>query len=171
VAAFILIALIGLFFLIVSALFGDHDADHSIETAHEVAFAEHPSPFSLRVISLFLTAFGAVGAMARLYGLGYTGSTVAGILAGAVVGFAAYKLISLFMGQQSSSGIEAEELVGIVGQVSVAIPDGGLGQVSVVVKEKRVYPMARAASAGVIVEGTEVRIVRSTGNTVYVERL
>lgn len=168
---FIVIALVGLFFLVVSALFGDHDADHSLETAHEVSFAEHPSPFSLRVISLFLTAFGSVGAMARLYGAGYTVSVGSGIGAGLVVGFAAYKLISVFMGQQSSSIIEPDALVGAVGQVSVGIPDGGVGQVNVVVKEKRLYPMARAASAGAIGEGEQVRIVRSMGNTVVVERL
>lgn len=168
---FIVIALVGLLFLVVSALFGDHDADHSLETAHEVSFAEHPSPFSLRVISLFLAAFGSVGAMARLYGAGYTVSVAAGIGAGLVVGYAGYKLISLFMGQQSSSLIEADELLGAVGQVSVGIPEGGVGQVNVVVKEKRLYPMARAVSAGAIGEGEQVRIVRSMGNTVFVERL
>lgn len=168
---FIVIALVGLLFLVVSALFGDHDADHSLETAHEVSFAEHPSPFSLRVISLFLAAFGSVGAMARLYGAGYTVSVAAGIGAGLVVGYAGYRLISLFMGQQSSSLIEADELLGAVGQVSVGIPEGGVGQINVVVKEKRLYPMARAVSAGAIGEGEQVRIVRSMGNTVFVERL
>jgi membrane-bound ClpP family serine protease len=171
VGGFIVIALVGLFFLVVSALFGDHDADHSLETAHEVSFAEHPSPFSLRVISIFLTAFGSVGAMARIYGAGYTVSVASGIGAGLVVGFAAYKLISLFMGQQSSSLIEADELLGAVGQVSVGIPEGGVGQINVVVKEKRLYPMARAVSAGAIGEGEQVRIVRSQGNTVFVERV
>lgn len=168
---FLLIALVGLFFLLVSALFG-HDTDHSIETAHEVAFADHPSPFSLRVISLFLTAFGATGAMARMYGLGHAASSAIGIGAGLVVGFAGYKLIALFMGQQSSSLIESDEMVGAVGQVSIAIPQGGVGQVSVSVNEKRLYPMARAAAAGVsIEEGAQVKVVRSTGNTVYVEKL
>jgi len=171
VGGFIVIALVGLLFLVVSALFGDHDADHSLETAHEVSFAEHPSPFSLRVISLFLAAFGSVGAMARLYGAGYTVSVAAGIGAGLVVGYAGYRLISLFMGQQSSSLIEADELLGAVGQVSVGIPEGGVGQINVVVKEKRLYPMARAVSAGAIGEGEQVRIVRSMGNTVFVERL
>lgn len=170
-AGFIVIALVGLLFLVVSALFGDHDADHSLETAHEVSFAEHPSPFSLRVISLFLTAFGSVGAMARLYGAGYTVSVASGLGAGLIVGFAGYKLISLFMSQQSTSTVEADDLVGVIGQVSVSIPDGGVGQVSVVVNEKRLYPMARAAAAGAIGEGTQVRIVRSTGNTVVVEKL
>jgi membrane-bound ClpP family serine protease len=75
------------------------------------------------------------------------------------------------MGQQSSSLIEADELLGAVGQVSVGIPEGGVGQINVVVKEKRLYPMARAVSAGAIGEGEQVRIVRSMGNTVFVERL
>lgn len=168
---FIFIALIGLIFLAISALFG-HDTDHGLEAAHEVSFAEHPSPFSLRVISLFLTAFGATGQMAHMYGLGYTASSAIGLGAGLVVGYAGYALISLFMGQQSSSVVEADELVGAVGQVSIAIPEGGVGQISLNVQEKRMYPTARAAAADVsIAEGAQVKVVSSTGNTVYVEKL
>ena len=77
---FVSIALVGLFLLVVSALFGDHHVDHdvTIETAHEVSFGEHPSPFSLRVISLFATAFGAAGSIAFSAGAGYALSTAAG---------------------------------------------------------------------------------------------
>lgn len=171
---FVAIAVVGCFFLVVSALFGEFGADHdvAIEAAHEISFGEHPSPFSLRVISLFLTAFGAAGAIARLYGTGYAVASAIGMGAGLVVGFAGYKLISFFMGQQASSIMEAEDLVGAIAQVSVAIPSGGVGQVSVAVGEKRIYPMARAAAADApIEEGAQVKIVRSLGNVVYVEKL
>lgn len=170
---FVGIALTGFVLLAVAALFGDHHGDHAIEAAHEVAIGEHPSPFSLRVISLFLTAFGATGAIARLAGAGNLAASAAGTAGGAVVGFAGYKLIAFFMRQQATSLTEAEDLVGAIGHVSVAIPPGGVGQVHVTVHEKRLYPMARAAAAagGGIEEGARVKIVSSTGNTVYVEKV
>lgn len=168
---FVAIAITGCIILVISALFGDHDHEVHVE-AHDVGLGEHPSPFSLRVISLFLTAFGAAGAMARVYGFGYTMASGIGTAAGLVVGFAGYKLIVFFMAQQATSLVETEDMVGAVGQVSVAIPAGSVGQVHVVVKEKRMYPTARAASPEeAIGEGTQVKIVRSTGNMVYVERI
>ncbi len=171
---FVSLAVIGFVFLAVSALFGDHAADHevAIEAAHEVSFGEHPSPFSLRVISLFLTAFGAGGAMARINGASYVVASAIGTGAGVVVGYAGYKLISFFMRQQSTSVIESEELAGAIGQVSIAIPPNGVGQVSVLAGEKRLYTLARAATPGVgIEEGAQVKIVRAAGNTVYVEKI
>lgn len=166
------IAAVGFLFLLISALFGGGDHDVHLEAAHEVSFGDHPSPFSLRVISLFLTAFGAAGTMAHLGGASYIVCSAVGTGAGLVVGFAGYKLISFFMGQQSSSAVESEDLVGKLAQVSVAIPAGGVGQVNVSLNEKRLYPMARAAAAGgIFEEGTQVKIVRSAGNTVYVEKV
>ena len=170
---FVAIALTGFFFLLTSALFGDgdHDADAADADSDASGGGDHPSPFSLRVISLFMTAFGAAGAMTRLAGGGYVAATAVGTAAGAVVGFAGYKLIYFFMRQQSSSLLSAEELTGATAEVSVAIPADGVGQVNVVLNEKRLHPMARASAAGVsIEEGARVKIVRSAGNTVYVER-
>lgn len=170
---FIIIAMVGFVFLLISALFG-HDTDHDfhLEAAHEVSFGEHPSPFSTRVISLFMVAFGAAGAIAHIYGMGITGASLVGLGAGLIVAFSGYKLIELFMQQQSTSVVTEEQLVGTVGQVSVAIPADGVGQISVEVNEKRMYPMARAAAAGTTFpEGVQVKIVRSSGSTVYVDKV
>ncbi len=51
---FVAIAVAGFIFLAVSALFGDHDHEVHVE-AHDVGLGDHPSPFSLRVISLFIS--------------------------------------------------------------------------------------------------------------------
>ena len=170
---FVAIASVGFLLLLISALFGEHDTDHDagLETAHEIGFADHPSPFSLRIISLFFTAFGACGALARIAGASVLMASVAGTAGGLVVGFAGYHLIAFFMRQQASSLIPDEDLVGVVGQVSVAIPPDGLGQISVAVNEKRLHPSARASAAGLsFQEGERVKIVSSSGNTVYVEK-
>ncbi len=169
---FAVIGMVGFFFLIVSALFGgDHDADHGFEGGHDLGHEAGPSPFSLRIISLFLTAFGATGSIARSYSLGYPASSGLGVGAGLVVGFAGFKLIEFFMHQQASSTVAEEDLVGTTGQVSVAIPAGGVGQVGLTVKGRRVYPTARAAGSAAIEDGAQVKVVRSAGNEVIVERL
>lgn len=171
---FVAIALTGFVLLLIAALFGEAHGDHevAVEAAHEISMGDHPSPFSLRVVSLFLTAFGAAGALARIGGAGYVLASVVGTAAGAVVGYVGYKLIAFFMRQQASSTVESDDLVGVVGQVSVAIPPDGIGQVNVVVREKRMYPSARATAAGAgIEEGARVKIVSSSGNTVYVEKV
>lgn len=162
---FAVIGMVGFFFLIVSALFGgdhDHDMDHGVDAG--------PSFLSTRVISLFLTGFGATGAIAQSYGLGYPASAGLGVLTGLAVGYVGFSLIHFFMRQQVSSTVEEEEMVGLVGQVTVAIPAGGLGQVVLEVKARRVFPSARAAGEVAIEEGTPVKVVRSLGSQVVVER-
>ena len=134
---FAVIGMAGFFFLLVSALFGgDHDHDQDAGHDHDSG----PSWFSTRVISLFLTGFGATGAIARSYGMSYPVSSGLGIVTGAAVGFAGIKLIGFFMQQQASSTVAEDEMIGIIGQVTVPIPAGGLGQVVLVVKEQRVFP-------------------------------
>ncbi len=171
VLIFVIIGMVGFFFLIVSALFGGHDVDHGFEPGGHELGHEGASPFSLRVISLFLTAFGATGAIARSYNLGYPLSTGLGMGAGLVVGFVGFRLIDFFMRQQASSIVGEEDLVGALGEVAVAIPAGGLGQVGVTVRGKRMYSPARATGDIAIEEGTSVKVVRCSGNQVFVERV
>src|SRR6185369_5954478 len=98
---FALIGMAGFFFLIVSAVFGG-DHDHGMEHDHDAGHDAGPSWFSTRVISLFLTGFGATGAIARSYELGYPASSGLGVATGAVVAFAGLRLIGFFMHQQAS---------------------------------------------------------------------
>jgi membrane protein implicated in regulation of membrane protease activity len=160
--------MVGFFFLIVSALFGghgDHDMDHGVDHGHD-----GPSWFSTRVIAMFLTGFGATGAIARSYELGYPTSAGLGVGMGVLVGFAGFQLIHFFMHQQASSTVQEDEMVGQLGTVTVPIPSSGLGQVVLEVKGRRIFPSARASSDIAIEEGAQVKVVRSTGSQVVVER-
>src|ERR1017187_4354740 len=166
---FAVIGMVGFFFLIIAALFGghgDHEMDHGVDHGHEAG----PSWFSTRVIAMFLTGFGATGAIARSYELGYPLSAGLGLGTGLVVGFAGFQLIHFFMHQQASSTVAEEEMVGLLGAVTVPIPSNGLGQVVLEVKGRRVFPSARATTAVAIEEGAQVKIVRSAGSQVVVER-
>ena len=119
---------------------------------------------------MFLTGFGATGAIGRAYGLAYLTSSILGVLTGLAVGFAGFKLIGFFMHQQASSSIKGSDLVGLLGEVSVAIPAGGIGQVGLVVRARRHYASARTLSGGALEEGTSIRVLSSTGSQVVVER-
>jgi len=176
---FVGIALVGLFFLGVSALFGgSHDVGE-----HEFSFeqgygtdADHalgggPSPFSLRIISLFVTAFGAVGAIARYYNASYMASSVVGVAGGFAVGAIGWRLMKLFWEQQATSTVSVDELLGVIGEVKTAIPASGVGQVSVVVKSQRLYSLARSKDGRPIEEGVLVKIVAHPGDAVIVERV
>ena len=167
---FVIIGMVGFFFLLVAALFGgDHDG--GMDQGHDFGHDAGPSPFSLRIISLFLTGFGATGAIAQSYGLGYPLSSGLGVAFGMLVGYAGFTLIHMFMKQQASSTVSDEDLVGVVGQVSVAIPAGGLGQVGLTARGQRHYPSARGLRDEAIEEGAQVKVIRSAGNQVVVEKV
>ena len=167
---FAVVGMVGFFFLLVSALFGGDD--HAGEVGHDHDMGhEGPSPFSLRVISMFLTGFGAVGAVSMAYNLGYPISAGLGVVMGVVLGFAAFKLIQFFMRQQASSTVDDADLLGVIGEVSIAIPAGGQGQVGLTVKGQRKYPTARAAGDKAIDQGAAVKVIHSAGNQVTVERI
>ncbi|MBI5189148.1 MAG: NfeD family protein [Nitrospirae bacterium] len=172
---FVMIALAGLLFLLVSALFGGQDdfAEHefSAEAGYEAGgdVDAGPSPFSIRILSLFATAFGAVGAITRYYGQSYPVSSAAGVLSGLVFGFLGWQLIRLFWKQQASSTVESGELIGATGVVKTAIPASGTGEISVELKQQRLYMPARSKDGGPVAEGAFVRITANPGGAAVVE--
>jgi len=70
-----------------SFLFGhdiDHDVDHDV--GHDAGAGEGTiSIFSTKVIATMLMGFGAAGAIARYYGLGYPASSAIGVGFGVVL--------------------------------------------------------------------------------------
>ena len=175
VAIFIALAVVGFLFLLVSAIFGGdhdvggHDISHDVDASHDVVQGG-PSPFSLRVISIFITAFGAAGAIAALLHAPAWAIILIATVSGLLMGAIALVLLRFCYGQQSTSSVDADEMVGQMGQVKTAIPTSGVGQVSVVVKSQRFYPIARSKGGEEIEEGAAVKIVQYLGDMVIVER-
>jgi membrane-bound ClpP family serine protease len=176
---FVSIAMAGLLFLLVSAfLGGDQDVggheigvDHDHDVHADYGQDAGPSPFSLRIIALFITSFGAVGAIARYYGAPYMISSFVGVAGGVGVGAIGWRLIKFFWEQQATSTVGRNEIIGIIGEVKTAIPISGIGQVSTVVKNQRMYSLARAKDSGAIEEGALVKVVEYQGDLFIVERL
>ncbi len=177
---FLIVAFVGVFFLIFSALLGgDHDvsADHEFHFEHGYeAGSDHeggsgPSPFSLRIISLFLTAFGAIGAIVRYNGVSYVLSSVSGLVGGVVIGGMGLQMMRFFWRQQATSTICSDDLIYASAEVKTAIPPSGVGQVSVVVKSQLRYMSARSQDGNPIEEGAIVKIVACPGGgAVVVQR-
>lgn len=166
---FLAIAAFGFVFLLAGSILGDlfehgdfgHDAD---------GHGGGPSILSSRVLSVFVTAFGAFGAIGTHLGYGVGPSTAMGFGGGLVFGAAIYLFASFLFSQQASSHVRLADLVGRTAEVSVAIPKGGLGQVRCTLGDSVVERIARAKDNEEIPANTLVKIEEIVGETVLVHR-
>ena len=156
----------GLLFLLVTLVVGDlFGADH------EVHIGDHdagPSVLSARVVATFLVAFGVGGVIGRSLHLSPLASSAVGVATGGVLAGAVYKFAKLLHGQQASSELHMSSLVGQSGEVTVAIPDGGIGQVTIVYGGERATHLARSSDGHHIPVGHEVIITELRGEAVVV---
>jgi membrane protein implicated in regulation of membrane protease activity len=151
----------GLLFLIlmlfIGDLFGDHDIDHA-DLDHDSG----PGFFSARVMAAFTTSFGVGGVVGRYYGFSHPLSSGIGVVVGLVMATIVWQFGRLLHGQQASSEVRVADLVGQTGVTTVAIPDGGAGEVTMTVRGERSSHIARSADGAAIPRGAEV-VVRSIG--------
>ena len=106
-SVFLVIAAAGLIFLLISLFFGeifehfdtslDHDLDHG-----------GPSFFSPRVMSVFVTAFGGVGAIATHYGMGPLPASGMGFVSGLVLSSIVLAFARFLYRQQASSDVRSD---------------------------------------------------------------
>jgi membrane protein implicated in regulation of membrane protease activity len=168
-SVFLGIAAVGFLFMMVSLLFGevfehfdgglDHDLDHG-----------GPGFFSSRVIGVFVTAFGGFGAIATHYGLGALPASLVGLGSGVIFGGAVYLFARFLYGQQASSELRSQDLVGQAARVVVTIPEGGVGQIRCRLGEELVYKVARAGDNSAIPENSVVTVQEVLGEVVIVRK-
>lgn len=175
-AVFLGIAAIGFLVLIISFafgelfdhadLFGGHDADF-----HGGAGGEAGVSFlSSRVISVFVTAFGGFGAIGVHLGYSIGASTGMGLAGGLVFGGLIYAFASFLYSQQASTNVLVSDLVGKTGEVVVAIPKGGVGQVRCALGQSMIENIARSKDGEEIALNALVKIEAIVGDTVLVRR-
>ena len=168
------IGAVGLLFLLamlfVGEIFGgDHDGH--LDVGH--ADADHgagPSLLSARIIGAFLTAFGVGGVIARYYGLSHPLSSGIGVVSGVILAGIVYQFAKLLYSQQASSEVRMAGLVGQGAEVTIGIPKGGVGQITLTVGGERSTHIARSADGQVIAPGAAVVIAALSGDSVLVER-
>ncbi len=176
---FVVIAFTGVVFLIVSAIFGgDHEVgsheisfEHGLDHDLDHGFDGGVSPFSLRVIAIFLTSAGSVGAICRYYNLSYPISAFLGAVGGFIFGALGWQILRLFYKQQASSTVTSDDLTKAnLAEVKTAIPASGIGQICVIVKGQRQYLPARAHDGNPIDEGASVKIMACPGGDAVLVR-
>lgn len=164
-AAFILVA--GSFF------FGhDHDVghDHDGGDGGDASDGEPTiSIFSTKVVATLFMGFGAAGAIARSYNMGYLSSSLIGLLSGVVLGGVMYAILTVFIRQQASSIVSTSSAVGCVGTVTVSIGENSAGEVGVDVQGQYGSYLARSRDGRPIAKGLPVRVVQTVGSQLVVE--
>lgn len=163
---FLGLAVAGLLLLVLSAILG-HDMEHDLAAGADISEGA-PGAFSVKTFAVFLTAFGAIGALAHHLLRGQPGaitvSSALGVGSGVVLSAVYVLAMRAVYSQQASSLITDRELVGIEGRVTIAIPADGLGEVSCLIGEQTTRRMARAPGQGAIPEGAIVRIKQVYGD-------
>ncbi len=164
---FLGIAGIGFIFLIVSMIFGEifDFFDHDIDFDHG-----GPGILSSRVIAVFITAFGAFGAIAMNNGLSVGAASGVGLGSGVLFGGVIYVFLRFLFGQQASSDVRASDLVGQTGRIIIGIPANGMGQVRVRIGEELIDKVAQSRDGLAIAENTPVKIEEVLGETVIVKK-
>jgi len=171
-AVFLSIAAFGFLFLLISLIFGeifehigfDHDVSHDADGGQGVSF------LSPRVLSVFITAFGAAGAIASYYGLNALAASGIGFVTGAIFGSLIYWFASFLFSQQATTEVKANDVLGQTGRVTVGIPKDGVGQVRCRIGEELVDKTARSSDGSAIPENTLVLIEQVLGELVLVKR-
>jgi hypothetical protein len=141
-----------------------HDGDHDLDHAEAM-----PGLFSMRVISLFVLGFSGISTIAHfVWQFAPVYSGLCGLGGGVILGGFAYALVYLFSKEQSSSLVSAEDYINQTGRISVAIPERGTGEVSVVVKEQLRSVFAVSADGSAMPEGQAVVIASMAAGTATV---
>ena len=166
------IAVFGFLVLLIMLIMGDISGDHEI-AGHDVA-TDHGdgggmSVFSVRVMASFVTAFGVGGIVSRFYGLSHPVASGVGIVSGMVMAGMVYQFAKVLYSQQASSEVRMTSLVGRIAEVSVAIPEASVGQVSVTFGGERSEHIARSADGRALPRGASVVITGVRGDSVVVE--
>jgi membrane protein implicated in regulation of membrane protease activity len=162
-----------LFVMLIASSFGDHDVpihegsfDHGDLDTH----AGGPSPLGTRVIAAFLVFFGVGGIVGQHLGWSHPVSSAFGVALGFIGATMVHRFASLLYSQQASSSIGPADLIARPAQITVAIPENGIGEVSLVVGVEETTQLARSADGKPIDDGAEVVIKAVRGSQVIVER-
>lgn len=152
-----------------------HDVDANVE--HQMDSGDvgdsgtiHFSPLSPVTICMFITAFGGVGLLGkRLLGLGTVEHLGLASVSGLVVAAATVYLFNAFFDvTQSSSEPRHGEVLGVEAEVTVAIPEHGVGQIAYVLRGSRFTAPARGVDGERFTAHESVIVRRVIGGTFLV---
>lgn len=165
-----LIALGAALFLLASLLFGhDHDVDHDVDHDLDHEGSAGLSFFSVKVLLMFATGFGAGGYFGTRLGLGTSGCALSGIGLGLAMALVGYLFLNALYTRQGSSTVRPASLVGSEGIVDVTIDADKPGRVACSLPTGREIFTAYSARRVLIPVGSAVRVTAVTGADLHVE--
>jgi hypothetical protein len=164
---FAVIGGVGFLFLLVSLVVGDVFEAVGFDLDGGAAGTDF-GLLDSRVIAVFLTAFGGFGLIAVQSGFGAVGASIAGLIGGIVFGAVVSVFGRFLIGQQASSTVTDDDLVGRTAQVTVAIKSGAIGQITAKIGDERVEKIARAKDGAEIASGSIVKVDSVIGDAVIV---
>src|SRR5688572_20396335 len=163
--AFLIIFAVGIFLTILTFVLGElFDLGSGEADAGSELGEGSPSPFSSRILFVFLTAFGGFGYLGQAADWNIGLSVLLALAGGVAVAAGTFFLVVTPMArQQGSVHVNESDYVGLEGQVTSDIPAGSLGRVTFVVPASgaRMSPAARSANGERIPFGTAVKVVGS----------
>jgi membrane-bound ClpP family serine protease len=157
------IALVGVLFLVVTAIFG--------EVMDVLNLDDGTHPLSGKVIATALTAFGAAGMIARYAGLSAGFSALVAALVAVLMAAVVWWGTNALYRQTASTDVIVSTMRGRLAEVTINIPTGSVGEVLLTAANGTKAMIARSANGEPIPAGSTVRIVETVGNTVIVEPL
>lgn len=165
---FAIIGGVGFIFLLVSLIVGDifdalgFDLDAGGDGSTDFGLLDS------RVIAVFITAFGGFGVIGAQMGYGAVACSLIGLLGGAVFGGVVSVFGRFLIGQQASSSVTDDDIIGRSAQVTVAIKQGTVGQITAKIGDERVERIARSKDGGEIAAGSIVKVESIIGDSVIV---
>lgn len=169
---FLVIGGIGFLFLILSLILGDiFDAldldfgtDIDLDADIDADFDGSGGGFGVldsRVISMFLVAFGFIGALAMQLGTGGVFGALIGIGSGLILGGLVFAFGYYLVSNEGPPPVTDRELVGHAAKVLIAIKPENVGQISFRIRGQRIDKLARTR------DGKEIQ----AGETVFIEEI
>jgi membrane protein implicated in regulation of membrane protease activity len=144
------------------------DVDFIDALSADTEFDVGPSPFSCRTILMFAAGFGAGGLIGNGIGLSEPLTLIPAFGFGVFAGVMSWLVLKFLYGEQGSTTIEPSDYIGLVGRISVPVPEDRLGQVMLDVKMQKKRMPARSESGEPIAVNAQVEIVSAEGGVLIV---
>jgi membrane protein implicated in regulation of membrane protease activity len=133
----------------------------------------HYSPLSPVTIAMFIATFGGVGILLKRFvdPRIFVHLPVAAVAAFAVAGVVSYIFYKILATTQSTSHSRPEEAIGLEAEITVSIPNNGLGEIAYTVRGTRLTSPAQSANGKELPARLTVKILKQVGNTYIVEKV
>jgi membrane protein implicated in regulation of membrane protease activity len=132
----------------------------------------HYSPLSPVTIAMFISTLGGTGILYKRFVNPQIWIHVPMAVASAVAvaGIVSWMFYRIMAATQSTSQPRSEEAIGMEAEVTVSIPNNGLGEIAYALRGARLTSSAQTVDNKELPARTVVKIVKQVGNTYIVEK-